>query len=125
MAKFYSRNGGVKLSQMPINFHIGDRLPLRDVMAVSTYGDRVRFDLRVFARDAMHAVRILMGVIRTVYPGVVISDSVSDLFGEVYEKNGYYLTDFHASATLDKDGAYTVVASGVLVYYNVGGFFHD
>lgn len=124
MAKFYSRNGGVKLSQMPINFHIGDRLPMRDVMAVSTYGDRVRFDLRVFARDESHAVRILMGVIGNVYRGVVISDSVEDLFGSDYQQRvGYYLTDFQARATLDKDGCYVVAASGILTYYRSA--FHD
>ena len=123
MAKFYSRNGGVKLSQMPINFHIGDRMPVRDVMAVSTYGDRVRFDLRVFARDESHAVRILMGVIGNVYRGVVISDSVEDLFGFTFQRVGYYLTDFHATATLDKDGGYAVAASGVLHYYRSG--FND
>jgi len=89
-------------------------------MAVSKYGDRTRFDLRVFARDENHAVRILMGVVRTVYPGIVISDSVSDLFGDVYEEYGHYLTDFHATARLDASGDYTVAASGYLSYRGKG-----
>lgn len=121
MAKFYSRNGGVRLSQMPTNFHLGDALPMRDVLAVSDYGDRKRFDLRVFARDADHAVRILMGVIRTVYPGIVISDSMYDLFGGLYSGDGYFLTDFHATAILGESGDFTVAASGIL-NYNGGGW---
>lgn len=113
MAKFYSRNGGVKLSQMPFGEYVPpEKLPV-DVLMVENYGDMTRFELKVRAKNSDAAVNILMGVIGAVYRGVNISTSPFSLF--VDSEQGYNLRDFNARATFE--GYYFhVIASGRLYY---------
>lgn len=115
MSKFFSRNGGVRLSGMPFKRRIGDE-PLKDILSVDNVGDKTYFSIKVFARDAGHAVKILMGVLRNVYAGIIITDSPYSLFADFM--SGYNLFDFVCNAFEAPGGFYNVVASGVLVYYS-------
>lgn len=114
MPKFYGRNGGVRLSQMPFNHHLGDE-PIKDILVVDDVGDKKYFSIKVFARDEGHAQKIMMGVIRTVYPGIVITGNSVSLFADDEgEGEGYHLTDFTCRARLADDGYYNVLGSGYL-----------
>lgn len=117
MPKFYGRNGGVRLSQMPFNHRVGDE-PLKDILIIDNVGDRKYFSIKVYARDSDHAQRIMMGVIRTVYPGILITDCPF-LFVEA-ETEGYKLVDFSCRAKLSHNGYYDVIGNGLLYYYSRG-----
>jgi len=113
MVKYYSRTGGVRISNMPLK--VGDVLPL-DIVKVETYGDDVmRCELRCRARDGNHAIKILWGCLRSIYKGIVISESPAALFPD-FQKGYNYLG---VSAYAAMEGlTFHAVCTGSFYYYS-------
>lgn len=120
MAKFYARNGGVLLSQMPFGEVTEKNMPL-DVMVRDKVGDFDRFRIRVVARNEDCAIRILYGVMRTCFVGITITDSATSLFGEELGDgvHGYILYDTTSGCSSLGNAQYLVTLRGHLVYKDV------
>lgn len=117
MAKFYSRNGGVKLSQMPFGEVTEQNMPL-DILVVDTIGDYNRFRLKVVASDERMAEKIIFGVMRQVYVPLTITQSAYCLFDDV-TIGGYTLFDTTCGVSNAGNNTYIVCARGHLNYVPV------